>query len=174
MRTHLLLALVFACACARAQAPFEKIYDTGVAHKYNIMELGSQNLLVAMGCGRGISRLDPNGNVIQFKCFWGDTVIHISSIRKYSDNEFYFVAGYYKDTCTAGALGLITKIHPAIGRMDSVGNITSFRYYVFNGPSCINSASDLEITSAAGVITWGRDSRFFALRTDPAGAPVWA
>ncbi|MBK9193519.1 MAG: T9SS type A sorting domain-containing protein [Flavobacteriales bacterium] len=138
------------------------------------MELGSQNLLVAMGCGRGISRLDPNGNVIQFKCFWGDTVIHISSIRKYSDNEFYFVAGYYKDTCTAGALGLITKIHPAIGRMDSVGNITSFRYYVFNGPSCINSASDLEITSAAGVITWGRDSRFFALRTDPAGAPVWA
>ncbi len=106
-------------------------------------------------------------------CYAIDTLLALQSVMKYADNEFYFVGGYYRDTCTAGDLGVITRIHPVIGRMDSLGNISTIRHYVMNA-GCSNGPGDLEITGSKSVITWGRDAMFFALKADSLGEPVWA
>ncbi|MCB0794283.1 MAG: T9SS type A sorting domain-containing protein [Flavobacteriales bacterium] len=92
------------------------------------------------------------------------------SIRQYSANEFYFVTGYYKDTCTFGGFGVVTRIYPAIGKMDSLGQVSDVHHYVLN-EGCLNMVLELEITSDKNVITWGS---LFALQVDSMGTPVWA
>jgi len=136
--------------------------------------LSSGNLFTGVARQSGTSIIDPEGNILHFHCHAIDTLLAIQSVAKYSDNEFYFTGGYYKDTCTAPGFGVITRIYPVIGRMDSMGNIDSARHYVLNSPACSNGAGDLEVTNDKSIVAWGRDAMFFALKVDSTLAPVWA
>ncbi|MBZ0206780.1 MAG: hypothetical protein K8H89_10685, partial [Flavobacteriales bacterium] len=174
MRTRRLCAgMIVWVSCVQAQQPFENIYYSTSGYQMNLTELNSGNLMTAFAWYPGVSLLDRDGNFIQSKCFYGDSVLTMGSIRKYSDNEVYFVTSYRKDSCTAMGSITVPYTHPAIGRMDSLGNILEFRHYALNA-ACGNSPGDLELTSAKDILVWGRDNRFFAFKVDSAGAPVWA
>ena len=139
----------------------------------NVIELSSQNLLTAIAAtGTGVSLLSPDGDVLQSNHYWGDTILNLASIRKYADNEFYFATGYWKDTCTYGSFGVITQVYPVIGRMDSLGNVLTFRHYILNTQACMGFPYDMEITSDKGVILWG--GVYYVFKTDSTGFPVWA
>jgi len=177
-RAFVQLSLFFlALTCvgyASGQPTFEKFYTGSTSYKFNLIELNSSNIIVPIGCGRGLALLDSYGNKILTKCYWGDTLLQISSIKKYSDNEFFFVSGYHKDSCSAFGNFTIPFTYPVIGRMDSLGNVLALKHYILNEGNCNNMTGDLEITADKSVITWGRDALFFALKADSTGAPVWA
>jgi len=98
----------------------------------------------------------------------------LQSVRKITDNEFYFVAGYLRDSCTASGTSTIPYVDPVIGKMDTLGGILSMQRYPLNALTCGNTALDLEVLQDMGAVAWGRDNTFFALRVDPMGTPVWS
>ena len=143
----------------------------------NLIELSSHNILTSFSYSSvanitGFSLIDSEGDILHTHCYAIDTLLVLQSVKKYTDNEFFFVGGYYKDTCSTNITGKNT--YPVIGRMDSLGNISSMYYYILNGPDCSMLAGDLEVTSDRSVVTWGRNARFFVLKADSTGAPVWA
>ncbi len=158
---------------AQAQSTFENVYLATGSFKLNLLELNSHNLVAAVGAtGTGISLLDTEGTVIQSSYYWGDTLLNMTSIKKWTDNEFYYASGYYKDTCTYGNFGVITQSYPLIGRMDSLGTVLSASYYILNASGCIGLPMDLEILSDKSVIIWGGSN--FILKADSLGVPFWA
>ncbi len=173
MRNTFLLLLCFCMGRVGAQNSFERIYESTTSYQMDLHELNSGNILAAYAYYPGISLLDPDGNFMQSKCFYGDSVLTMGSIRKYSDNEFYFVATYRKDSCSSAGAITIPFQRPAIGRMDSLGNIEVFRYYSLNA-ECCNSPGGLEILQDKNLVVWGRNDRLFALRVDSMGVPRWA
>ncbi len=156
-----------------AQSTFEKIYFSTGSYMENLIQLNSQNLLTGLAWYPGVSLLDANGNFIQSKCFYGDSVLVMGSVRQKSANEFYFTTIYVKDSCSAVGSTTVPFTRPAIGKMDSLGSILEVHHYALNS-DCVNPAGDLLITQDHGAITWGRQDRFFALRVDSNLAPVWA
>ncbi|HMN04644.1 MAG TPA: T9SS type A sorting domain-containing protein [Flavobacteriales bacterium] len=167
------MIITLAC-CSYAQSTFMKTFrGTGTAQA-NLNELSSGNLLVGMARQSGTSLMDAEGNIIQSHNYAIDTLLAIQSVKKWLDNELFLVGGYYKDTCTAGTLGLITKTYPVIGKLDSLGNLTELRHYVLNSNMCSNVAGDLIIINNKNIVIWGRDAMFFALRADSSGEVVWA
>ena len=68
----------------------------------------------------------------------------------------------------------VREFHPAIARIDSLGNVQDLRYYDLDATGCQNDAGDLSLTANKGVITWGREWSFFALRADSNLAHVWS
>jgi len=168
-----LLTVLVPIGAIRAQSTFQRLYLSTGAYQLNLHELSSGNILTAMSWYPGVSLLDPDGNFIQSKCFYGDSVLTMGSIQKYADNEFYFVATYRKDSCSS--LGSITVPYsrPAVGRMDSLGNITDLRYYALNA-ACANFPGDLELLQDKGMAVWGSKARLFLLRIDSLGNPRWA
>ncbi len=146
-----------------AQPTFEKYYQLSPNYQFNLIELPSHNLNIG-----GYVLADPSGNIFQTHYFTGDTLYALLSFVQSGDNTFHFVTGYNKDTCSIDSSR--TNTYPVIGKMDSLGNFLSLRYYQLSSPSCSNVPIDLEITSNKDVIIWGR----FALRTDSVGTPLWA
>lgn len=123
--------------------------------------------------------ISPQGSIINNNYYWGDSILNLQSVGRYSDNEYYFVTGYQKDSCTAFGALAIPYTHPLVGRMDSMGNIMDLHYYELIEAKCWNLASDLEITSDKSVITWGGGGigiqwSFFVLKADSVGDVVWA
>ncbi|MBK6777893.1 MAG: T9SS type A sorting domain-containing protein [Flavobacteriales bacterium] len=167
-----LMTLVWSC-CAEAQPTFTKYYYATGTAKLNLNEISSGNIVTGMARQSGTSVMDPAGNIVHTHCYAIDTFLVLQSVKQYNDNEFFFVGGYYKDTCTAGNFGVITQIHPAIGRMDSLGSVLNLKHYVLNA-GCTNACGDLSITSNKCVLAWGRDAMFFALKTDSIGETIWA
>ncbi|MCW5899283.1 MAG: T9SS type A sorting domain-containing protein [Flavobacteriales bacterium] len=178
MRLTLLLLSSIQFCWVLSQPVYERIYSGGAAGKFNLIELNSGNVLTIVVNSfsiniTGTSISNNDGVIIHSHAYYIDTFVVMQSIKKYTENEFYFVGGYWKDTCsTTGA----KKTYPVIGRMDSIGNILSIHHYALNAPECSNMAGDLDILSGeGGAIAWGtRDYRFFALKVDAAGEPVWA
>ena len=150
-----------------------RVYKSTGTAQGNLNELTSGNLRVGMARQSGSSLMDPGGNILQSHNYRVDTFLVLQSVEKYTDNEFYFVGGYYKDTCSSVDFGVIPNIYPVIGRMDSLGNVLAINYYAFNG-GCQKPAGDLTVTSNKSVVTWGRDASFFAMQADSMGEPVWA
>ena len=163
-------------SCASAQPTIEKYYQSAGSYQFNLIELASHHFFVGMG---GAVLVDPQGNVIHNNYFFGDSIYSLQSVRNYSDNEFYFVAGYHKDSCTVIDPFTIPYTHPAIGKMDSLGNLLSLHYYELNAGACWNLPNDLEVANDKSVITWGNGgsgiaTTFFSLKADSNGALVWA
>jgi len=183
--------LFTACLCmvaAQGQQTFENFYS-GASGKFRLIELASGNLVTSMVGGSpmpiivsGTSIIAPDGSVIHSHAYFRDTLLVLQAIQRVNDNEFYFVTGYYKDSCSAIGSMTLPNTHPLIGKMDSLGNMWDLRHYVLDGGGCGTSitngcsklAGDLEVCSNGSVITWGRDDRFFALRADPTGEVEWA
>ncbi len=160
-----------------SQPVYERIYAGGAGGKFNLIELSGGNVLANVINSFSINitgtSISTNiGDITHSYAYLIDTLLVIQSVKKYSQNEFYFVGGYRKDTCsTTGAL----RTYPIVGLMDSLGIITAIRHYVLDAPECSNMAGDLEVLSGGGAIAWGtRDYRFFALKIDATGELMWA
>lgn len=156
----------------KAQPTFEKFYDAGTSFRFNLTELSGQNILVGLGWARGVSRLDPLGNVLHTQYYWSDTVTGLGAIRRSGDNEFLFVAGYRKDSCSSGMTQVVDR-YPLIGKMDSMGNLLAMKYYVLD-QGCSNVASDAVVTNDGGMVTWGFERDFFAMKVDHNLEPQWS
>ena len=171
MKNFILLMVVIMSSVLHAQPTYMKLFRGTGAVKANLNEMSSGNLKTGMARGRGTSLVDPDGNILQTQVYKEDTFRAIHSIRRYSDNVFYFVSGYRKDTC--GSTG-IPDLYPVVGKMDSVGNIIAAWHYVLSSSSCWNMAGDLNVLSN-GIAAWGIEPNyFFLLRADLAGQPLWA
>ena len=131
----------------------------------------SGNLFAGISYGSGVSIMDAQGNFIQSQNYGGVPFTRLQSVRKRTDNEFYFVHGVIADSCTVEAS---LEVDPVFGKMDSLGNILSLHHYQLNAITCNNNALDLIITSDAGAVLWGRNESFYALRVDQAGSPLWS
>ncbi len=171
MKTVLLASAVL-CWCINtfAQTTFEKYYLTGASATMTLSELSSGNLFTGIGCS-GTSIMDPQGNIIHIRCYEGMPFLVLQSVRKFSDNEIFFVGGYLQDSCNVAES---LKVDPVIGKMDSLGNIVAMKRYVLNAVTCLNNAQGLEITSEKGIVATGRAESFFALRVDSLGTPLWS
>ena len=95
------------------------------------------------------------------------------ALRKLTDNEFYFVTGYRHDSCSAVGSTTVPFNNPALGKMDSLGNVLNLHHYTLNS-ACLNYAGNLEVTSSKGAAIWGKEGHFFVMRIDSSLAPVWA
>lgn len=84
------------------------------------------------------------------------------------ENNIAFTSGYVSGTCDGSPM-----YFPVVGRMDSDGHISSYVHYEWN-QACKSLPADLEITQDQGVVTWGWQYDFFALRVDSSLNPVWA
>ncbi len=155
-----------------AQPTFEKYYQSPTSLKLDLFELNSRNYFIGLG---GAVLLDPAGDIIHKNYYWGgDSVLGLRAVARYTDNEFYFATGYQNDSCTANGSNTVPYIHPLIGKMDSLGNLSSVHYYVLNAPGCSAMAIGLEVCGDGSVVSWGGGGPFFFLKTDPTGNPLWA
>lgn len=169
-----LLALLFVLCVSGllAQPTFVKvIYATGtIANDLN--ELSSGNLKVGISLGRGTSLLDPEGNLIQSQIYNVDTFLAMGSLKRYTDNEYYFVGGYYRDSCTVPEGNYNRQIHPVFGKMDSLGIISQASYYRLNTSDCASFAQGLSVNADGSAFVWG-DSKY-ALKVNAQGVVQWA
>lgn len=172
MRKILSLLLLFMLSPGHtsAQQPFLKYYTTSGTARFNLFELTSGNKVVGLANqSTGMSLLDPLGNVLQTQGYTIDTNSNIQAIDRFSDNEFAFATGYKKSSCANSPTGT----SPLIGRMDSLGSITSAYYYSMNAQCKYYLCRNLEMTNTNKAIAWGMET-FFALCVDPLGAVIWA
>ena len=175
MRTTLAcsLAYILCWNAALAQPAFVKHYYGAGTTRKDLNELSNGNLLVGIAGGpnSGISLLDPLGNVLATRGYEIDSFRVMQSVRKFTDNDFVFVGGYQRDSCTVvqGAL----RTDALIGRMDSLGNTYNVFRYVFNYPSCGPLMRNVEVMSNGDAIAYGGEA-FAALRVNAAGGVVWA
>lgn len=175
LRFTLGFALSWSSMVIQAQ-PWQNIYFGGISGRCNLIELPSQNILVQMVYSNavnatGYTLLDAEGNFLQSHSYAVDTLLVVQAVEQLAPNEFLFTAGYRKGACGAPPS---MKIHPFIGRMDSLGNFLSGRYYPLNTPECLTSANYLEVMSDGGALVWGKNNSFFVLRTDVLGEVAWA
>jgi hypothetical protein len=172
MKKNVLCIVAIGLACsAHAQPTFMKIFNGVGTAKGNLNELSSGNLRIGMARQSGTSLIDPEGNILQSHCYVIDTLLAVQSVKMYSDNEFYFAATYWKDTCSFTGTSMN---YPVIGRMDSLGNIVALCYYSLNAPVCSNRGGDLEVMTDKNLIVWGKGARMFVLKTDSTLVPQWA
>jgi len=158
---------------AMPQTPYSKIYLSGGSYQMNLIELSSQSILMGWSWYPGISILDEGGHLLHTKGYYGDSVLIMSAIRRYNDNEFYFCTSYRRDSCAALGSTTVPYTDPAIGRMDSLGSITDFKRYRLTA-DCGNFSGDLEITANKEILVWGKEGRPFVLKVDSLGDPLWA
>lgn len=144
-----------------AQQTFERFYLANGSPQFNMIELASGNLFVGLG---GPALMNPNGNILHSSYNTGNGILSMAAVQRHSDNEYYLVAGRLIDG----------HIDPLIGRMDSLGTGTAIHHYELNGPDGAYFPSDLEILDDKSVIAWGGPGKFFALKADSTGTPLWA
>ncbi|MBL7941013.1 MAG: T9SS type A sorting domain-containing protein [Flavobacteriales bacterium] len=160
---------------AEGQPSYLKVFrGTGTAQG-NLNELSSGNLRIGVARQSGTALIDPLGGILQTHNYLIDSFLVLQAIKRYTDNDFYFVGGYQKDSCSASGTLTLPFIHPVIGHMDSLGNIEEAHHYVLNSERCNNNAQDLEVLQGGGAIVWGaRQNVLFLLRSDANGQAAWA
>lgn len=150
MRTKLLFIIPFFNAVnLYGQTGFEKLLDCTGSYRMDLVELASGNILTGLTKYPGISLLDPNANLIHSKCFYGDSVLVMGSIQPISLDRFYFTTIYVKDSCSSLGSTTIPFVLPAIGIMDTLGNILELHHYSLNA-GCTNPPGDLVVTNDGG------------------------
>ncbi|MBP9079964.1 MAG: T9SS type A sorting domain-containing protein [Flavobacteriales bacterium] len=156
---------------AGAQVTFEKYYEAAGTLHGNLHELSSGNLFTGTAFMYGTSLMDPQGNILHSQCHLVDTVLVVQSVRKVSDNEFYFATFY-----AIGANGSNPGGHPLLGEMDSLGNVSILHYFLLNAifPGGGSGIGDIEVVSDKCVIAWDRDNRLFLMKADSTLVHVWS
>jgi hypothetical protein len=173
MRATLALVTISLGCALQAQPTFEKIYLATGAYKRNLIELPSGNILTSMAWGPGITILNPVGDFLYSKCYWSDSVLTMQSIRPIVANNYLFLTGYRQGSCSLFGSTNVPFTHPAVGRMDSLGNISSFKHYRLAPAGCLTRPGDLVVLSDSGAIIWGRDTNFYAFRVDADLNALW-
>ena len=105
LKNFLFLGLALHISITHGQQVFENFYG-GASGKFRLIELASGNVFTSVGYSNsvitgGTSLIAPNGSVVHTQTYFIDTVLAIQAIQRVNDNEFYFVTGYYKDSCSA-------------------------------------------------------------------------
>ncbi len=171
MRKTLLLCLTtWWISSGQAQPTFDKYYPIGGTYQLNLVELNSANIITGIGIHTTINQ---GGHILQSCNYYGTNVLVIQSFAQSSFNEFYFVTGYHFGTCVNSAGATHQQTQPVIGKMDSLGNVSSTRYYELN-TGCQNLAGNLEVNHDKSVIAWGRDNAFYTLKADSNLAHIWS
>ncbi|MBP6573365.1 MAG: T9SS type A sorting domain-containing protein [Flavobacteriales bacterium] len=171
-RIFLFMAVAWS-GVAQAQPTFEKIYLATGAYKRNLIELPSGNVIAGIAWGPGITTLNPSGDFQHSKCFWSDSVLTMQSIRRVEENNYLFLTGYRKDSCSSIGTTTVPFTHPAVGRMDSLGNVASIKHYRIAASPCLTRPGDLQVTNDSGALVWGRDTNFYAFRIDANLNALW-
>jgi hypothetical protein len=168
MGKHVLIPLaMFLCTASGAQPTFMKMFRATGTAKQNLVELSSGNLRTGMARQSGSSLISPDGDILQSKNYRVEAFLVLQSIARMNDNTFYFVGGYREDTCAStGAL----RIHPALGKMDSLGVVQWLSHYRPSASFCTTVLNDLLITSSQEVVSWSN----MILKADWAGDVLWA
>ena len=173
MRVPLIVTFAIALLeTVTAQSTYNKLFLTGTSFKFNSIELPSGNLLVGLGCAHGVSRIDHQGNILETQCYMPNPMVRISSIRQVSINSYAYGTSWQTDSCSYSNSFTVPFTHPAIGLMDSLGNVIAYKHYTL-GQDCRNATGDILVTQNKGVLAWGSDTSFFALRVDSSLAVVW-
>ncbi len=130
-----------------AQVVFKKDYDTSVNGNFGLGELINGTYIMELT--RGLNRLDQNGN-ITFRIVYdynSGGLVTLNSFLKTDSNKIYFHGNAW-DTC-----GTQLRTKPAMGTIDTNGNILSAHAYVLNGrcenftrSSCINTGNGVAST----------------------------
>ena len=171
MRVQLLLFALWANALL-AQPTFMKIMNGVGTTQSDLNELSSGNLKVGLSYFRGTSILDPEGNLIQSRSYRVDTFLAMGSMKRYTDNEHYFVGGYYRDSTIVPGVGSGRQIHPVFGKMDSLGTIEHASYYRMNSADYASLANGLAVNEDGSAFVWGETN--YALKVNTQGAVLWA
>jgi hypothetical protein len=160
-------------AMCYSQPTFIKMFRGVGTAKHNLSELVSGNINIGVAVQSGLSLMDENGEIIQSKHYVinMDGLLAIQSVRKFSDNLYYFTATYRKDSCE---YEISPALNPVLGRMDSLGNIFDLNYYVLNAPVCLSRGADLEVLSGGQVAVWERLQQLFIIKTDSSLSLQWA
>ena len=173
MKFALLLAnMLIASISGLAQTQFQRLYIGSGGGQ--LLELPDGNILTRITHQNGISKLDPDGQIIYTRSYAIDSLLGIASIRQYNDNDLVFVSGFRKDSCSNTGSMVIPFTYPAIGRMTLSGSVHELRHFRLNGSECWGYLMDLEVSNTKDVITWGLAPAFFALRVDSTLTPRWA
>lgn len=161
------------------QPTFERYFHGAGTAQVDLNEMASGNMLTGIAFQSGTTLMDPQGEIINQHCYSIDSFLVLQSVKRFTDNEFYFVGAYQRDSCSTSAGITIPYTHPSLGRMDSLGNVSSLHYFQMNTAGCWNAAIDLSITVDQEAILWGGGGpgiewSFNALRSDTAGNLIWA
>lgn len=179
MRSLMLAVLVLCMHVVPAQEPFFTYYTT-FPTGYGLFEMASGSFFTSLALptsnASGSSIMDQQGNLVPSEVhghvYTEETTMPHWRYARYTDNQFYFVCPYWKDTCSTNPGS--AAAYPAIGRMDSLGHIANLNYYELSDPECWNVWLDLELASDGSVFTWGvSPASFFVLKADPVGLPIW-
>lgn len=165
----LLLASLSCYVQAQAQMTFERIYSGGGTS--DVLQLSTSTYLCGLHGsldGPGMAHLNVIGEVIGTANYVRYPILSPGSFKLLSENNITFTSGYVSGACDGSPL-----YFPVIGRMDSVGHISSYIHYEWND-ACKSLPRGLEITQDRGVVTWGWQYDFFALRVDSNLNPFWA
>ena len=182
-----LLSLCFSMLSLRsaAQEPFIQVF-TGDAYAVDVIELSSGNLLTGIA-PHSSSRhctvlLDNSCNVLHEASAspiagasggWNAT----RYLAKASDNDIRFATSLNSDTCTVLNGVLYRRTYPALGRMDSLGAISSLHRFRINAPSCYAYPTGIEALADEAAILFGEISGSqgaFTLKADTLGQVIWA
>lgn len=99
-------------------------------------------------------------------------MVRITSLRRYSDNRYVFGTSWQVDSCGSSGMNTIPFTQPAIGVMDTLGNVLAYSNYSLE-EGCRNALGDIVVTEDKGAIAWGSDTSFFALRVDSSLVGIW-
>lgn len=166
MKHALLFALALIHGNTQGQPTFEKLYTGDGSLKF--IPSQGDSILVCMGWGPALTSLDSDGNVIRTYHVYEPELYAPLSVAKSPGDQYYFIGGQHIGMC-----GSSWRLDPVIGRMDTSGNVSLLRHYELNG-ACPGFLADLDVTQDGGVITWGREQSFFALKADPNLDLVWS
>ncbi len=169
--SHLLFLVLWCNLVANAQPTYQRFNTAMGTATMNLETLPSGNILAGLSYASGISILDATGSIVHAHCFEGLPMTLLQSVRRHTEDEVYFVAGYLSDSC---AVSESLEVDPVFGKMDSLGNVLSLYRYQLNAVTCSNTAMDLEVTGDGGAVVWGREDSFFAMRVDPTSMPMWS
>ncbi len=142
-----------------------------MGYNFNLMELDDGRI---RACAIGAITIGQNGEALRAEGYY-DNTMHMNimqSMKRSWMNGYYYVTGFHNGPCPSDTVKWL--MHPAMGRMDSMGHTTALRYYMLNAGRCDGIGSDLEVTSDRCVLAWGRWPHCLLLKVDSALNLQWA
>jgi hypothetical protein len=162
---------------AAAQTTYGKVYDGTTNFKLNLTELPDGNILTGLGRTRAISHLDMYGNIVFTHSYWAHphgAMSGLGGIRSIGGGRYGVVGGYNMpaDTCSS-ANPTQNIFRPSILVINSTGSVLDHRYYLVS-QGCRNTIGDFTVTADGGILAWGYEKSFLAMKVDSALEPLWA
>ncbi len=138
------------------------------SYSFNMVELPGHNILAGLA---ETHLLTPEGYNVQVSVYLNGGTNLTQSLKQVDENVFFFSTSTALSPCPAGT-GLGDR-RPVLGKMDSLANVLNMHSYELSTGPCSNSPAGLEVMGDAGVITWGRQHNFFALRAGADLSLIW-